>query len=45
MLASRDRQAERQLIVAAQIDPPDHITAVLGPRPDSYINRPAGNAA
>jgi conjugative relaxase-like TrwC/TraI family protein len=40
-LASRDRQAERQLIVAAQIDPPEHITAVLGPRPDSYINRRA----
>jgi hypothetical protein len=40
-LAARDRQAERQLILAAQIDPPDHITAVLGPRPESYINRPA----
>ena len=33
-LSARDRNAERQLVVAAQIDPPDHITAVLGPRPE-----------
>jgi hypothetical protein len=44
-LSARDRNAERQLVVAAQIDPPDHITAVLGPRPESYINRPAWERA
>ncbi len=37
--------AERQLVVAAQIDPPDHVTAVLGPRPESYITRPAWERA
>jgi conjugative relaxase-like TrwC/TraI family protein len=40
-LLVRDRRAERQLIVAAQIDPPDHITAVLGPRPENHAARPA----
>jgi hypothetical protein len=40
-LLERDRRAERQLIAAAQIDPPNHITAVLGPRPDNHATRPA----
>jgi hypothetical protein len=40
-LLARDRYAERQLIAAAQIDPPDHITAVLGPRPENHATRPA----
>ena len=40
-LLERDRRAERQLIAAAQIDPPDHITAVLGPRPENHATRPA----
>ena len=40
-LLVRDRRAERQLIAAAQIDPPDHITAVLGPRPENHAARPA----
>jgi hypothetical protein len=40
-LLVRDRRAERQLIAAAQIDPPDHITAVLGPRPENHATRPA----
>ena len=43
-LLVRDRRAERQLIAAAQIDPPDHITAVLGPRPENHATRPHGNA-
>jgi AAA domain/TrwC relaxase/ATP-dependent RecD-like DNA helicase SH3 domain len=38
-LALRERRAERQLIRAAQVDPPEHITAVLGPRPESFANR------
>jgi hypothetical protein len=45
VLSARDRNAERQLVVAAQIDPPDHIFAVLGPRPESYLNRPAWGRA
>ena len=40
-LLERDRRAERQLIAAAQIDPPDHVTAVLGPRPENHATRPA----
>jgi hypothetical protein len=40
-LLARDRRAERQLVVAAQVDPPVHITAVLGPRPDNHATRPA----
>jgi hypothetical protein len=40
-LHRRDRHAERQLIAAAQIDPPDHITAVLGPRPENHATRAA----
>ena len=40
-LLVRDRRAERQLVAAAQIDPPDHITAVLGPRPENHATRPA----
>jgi hypothetical protein len=40
-LLDRDRRAERQLIAAAQIDPPDHITAVLGPRPENHATRSA----
>jgi conjugative relaxase-like TrwC/TraI family protein len=40
-LTARDRHTERQLVVAAQIDPPEHITAVLGPRPESHITRAA----
>ena len=44
-LSARDRYAERQLVVAAQIDPPEYITAVLGPRPESYVNRPAWERA
>jgi conjugative relaxase-like TrwC/TraI family protein len=40
-LLARDRRAERQLIAAAQIDPPDHVTAVLGPRPENHATRPA----
>jgi hypothetical protein len=40
-LLERDRRAERQLIAAAHIEPPDHITAVLGPRPENHATRPA----
>ena len=40
-LLERDRRAERQLVVAAQIDPPEHIAAVLGPRPDNHATRSA----
>jgi len=40
-LLERDRRAERQLVAAAQIDPPDHITAVLGPRPENHATRTA----
>jgi conjugative relaxase-like TrwC/TraI family protein len=40
-LLERDRRAERQLIAAAQIDPPEHITAVLGPRPENHTARRA----
>jgi hypothetical protein len=40
-LFERDRSAECQLIAAAQIDPPDHITAVLGSRPENHATRPA----
>jgi hypothetical protein len=32
-LATRDRQVERQLVRAAQSDPPEHVVAVLGERP------------
>jgi hypothetical protein len=44
-LAARDRHGERQRIAAVQIDPPDHITAVLGPLPESYLTRPAWERA
>jgi hypothetical protein len=44
-LLVRDRRAERQLIAAAQIDPPDHITAVLGARPENHATRPAWERA
>ena len=44
-LAARDRHGERQRIAAVQIDPPDHITAVLGPRPESYLTRPVWERA
>ena len=44
-LLARDRRAERQLVAAAQIDPPDHITAVLGPRPENHATRPAWERA
>jgi len=38
-LTVRTHQAERQLIRAAQSDPPEHVTAVLGERPDNYAAR------
>jgi AAA domain len=38
-LTVRERRAEHQLVRAAQTDPPEHITAVLGPRPDNHAAR------
>jgi hypothetical protein len=38
-LAIRKRQVERQLVRAAQSDPPEHVTAVLGDRPENYATR------
>jgi hypothetical protein len=35
----RERRAEDQLVRAAQSDPPEHITAVLGPRPENHAAR------
>ena len=40
-LAQRERRAEYQLVRAAQTDPPEHVTAVLGPRPDNHAARRA----
>jgi hypothetical protein len=38
-LTQRERHAEYQLVRAAQTDPPEHITAVLGPRPENHAAR------
>jgi hypothetical protein len=38
-LRVRTHQAERQLIRAAQSDPPEHVTAVLGKRPENHAAR------
>jgi hypothetical protein len=38
-LAVRERRAEYQLVRAAQTDPPEHITAVLGRRPENHAAR------
>jgi len=38
-LAQRERRAEYQLVRAAQTDPPEHVTAVLGPRPENHAAR------
>jgi hypothetical protein len=38
-LTVRKRQVERQLVRAAQSDPPEHVTAVLGDRPENYATR------
>jgi hypothetical protein len=38
-LSVRARRIERQLVRAAQSDPPEHITAVLGPRPENHAAR------
>jgi conjugative relaxase-like TrwC/TraI family protein len=38
-LTVRERRAEYQLVRAAQTDPPEHITAVLGPRPENHAAR------
>jgi AAA domain/ATP-dependent RecD-like DNA helicase SH3 domain len=35
-LTERERHAEHQLVRAAQSDPPEHVTAVLGPRPENH---------
>jgi hypothetical protein len=38
-LAVRGRQVERQLVRAAQSDPPEHVVAVLGERPENHAAR------
>ena len=38
-LAVRKHQVQRQLVRAAQSDPPEHVTAVLGDRPENYATR------
>jgi 8-oxo-dGTP pyrophosphatase MutT (NUDIX family) len=40
-IGARDRHAERQCIMAARIDPPEYITAVLGPRPEELAKQQA----
>jgi conjugative relaxase-like TrwC/TraI family protein len=40
-IGARDRHAEHQSVVAARIDPPEYITAVLGSRPEDLTKRHA----
>ena len=40
-IGARDRHTEHQRIVAARIDPPEYITAVLGPRPEDLTKQQA----